>query len=87
MPDTAQAPAAATTPHFVTPAPSPSSTDGSANTAEQSLWTPEAAAMLNKIPAFVRGKVRKNTEKFAMDNGYSQITADVLRAAKEAVGG
>ncbi len=50
-------------------------------------WTPEAEAMLKKIPFFVRGKVRKNTEKFATQQGYSVITADVLREAKESLGG
>jgi light-independent protochlorophyllide reductase subunit B len=34
----------------------------------------------------VRGKVKRNTEKFARDQGIGQITAEVLYAAKEAVG-
>lgn len=50
-------------------------------------WTPEAEAMLKKIPFFVRGRVRRNTEKFAADQGYTTITAEVLREAKEALGG
>ena len=43
--------------------------------------------MLKKIPFFVRGRVQKNTEKFASERGESTITVDVLQAAKEALGG
>jgi light-independent protochlorophyllide reductase subunit B len=50
-------------------------------------WSADAEAMLKKIPFFVRGRVRKNTEKYAASRGYTTITADVLREAKEALGG
>jgi light-independent protochlorophyllide reductase subunit B len=49
-------------------------------------WTKEGQAELNKIPGFVRGKVKRNTEKFARDRGIDQITVEVLYAAKESVG-
>lgn len=49
-------------------------------------WTKEAKAELNKVPGFVRGKVKRNTEKFARDRGLDQITIEVMYAAKEAVG-
>ncbi len=49
-------------------------------------WTPDGQAELNKIPGFVRGKVKRNTEKFARDRGFAEINAEVLYAAKEAVG-
>jgi light-independent protochlorophyllide reductase subunit B len=49
-------------------------------------WNKEAQAELNKIPGFVRGKVKRNTEKFARDRGLSVITLEVMYAAKEAVG-
>ncbi|MEO0825658.1 MAG: ferredoxin:protochlorophyllide reductase (ATP-dependent) subunit B [Cyanobacteria bacterium J06642_9] len=49
-------------------------------------WTKDGLAELNKIPGFVRGKVKRNTEKFARDRGISDISAEVLYAAKEAVG-
>jgi light-independent protochlorophyllide reductase subunit B len=49
-------------------------------------WSRDGLAELNKIPGFVRGKVKRNTEKFARDRNISQITAEVLYAAKEAVG-
>ncbi len=51
------------------------------------VWTAEAETLLKKIPFFVRGRVRKNTEQFALEHGHTDITADVLRAAKEALGG
>lgn len=50
-------------------------------------WSADGEAMLKKIPFFVRGRVRRNTEKFAAERGYRTITADVLREAKEALGG
>jgi light-independent protochlorophyllide reductase subunit B len=50
-------------------------------------WTGEAENMLKKVPFFVRKKVRKNTENFAMEQGESCITAEVFRKAKEHLGG
>ncbi|KKI98155.1 ferredoxin:protochlorophyllide reductase (ATP-dependent) subunit B [Prochlorothrix hollandica] len=49
-------------------------------------WSRDGMAELNKIPGFVRGKVKRNTEKFARNQGIGEITAEVLYAAKEAVG-
>jgi light-independent protochlorophyllide reductase subunit B len=49
-------------------------------------WNKEAQGELNKVPGFVRGKVKRNTEKFARDRGLSEITLEVMYAAKEAVG-
>nr|YP_011004380.1 protochlorophyllide reductase ChlB subunit [Asplenium antiquum]WPT27036.1 protochlorophyllide reductase ChlB subunit [Asplenium antiquum] len=46
-------------------------------------WTPEAESELNKIPGFVRGKIKKNTESFAIQNNISEITIDVTYMAKE----
>ena len=48
-------------------------------------WTKDAQAELNKIPGFVRGKIKRNTEKFARDRGFDQITVEVMYAAKESV--
>jgi len=50
-------------------------------------WTPDAERMLNKVPFFVRGRVRKNTENFAAEHGHAEITADVLQSARETLGG
>ncbi|MBF2099429.1 MAG: ferredoxin:protochlorophyllide reductase (ATP-dependent) subunit B [Gloeomargaritaceae cyanobacterium C42_A2020_066] len=49
-------------------------------------WTTEAQDQLQKIPGFVRGKVKRNTEKFARDRQLTEITLEVMVAAKEAVG-
>jgi light-independent protochlorophyllide reductase subunit B len=49
-------------------------------------WTKDAQAELNKVPGFVRGKVKRNTEKFARDRGFQEITLEVMYAAKESVG-
>ena len=51
-------------------------------TAGGTVWAGEAEKELGKIPFFVRGKVRRNTEKFASDRGVSTITLDTLYDAK-----
>jgi light-independent protochlorophyllide reductase subunit B len=50
-------------------------------------WHADAEKMLKRVPFFVRGRVRRNTEQFATDNGYATVTADVLQEAREAIGG
>ncbi|MEO1191970.1 MAG: ferredoxin:protochlorophyllide reductase (ATP-dependent) subunit B [Pseudomonadota bacterium] len=45
-------------------------------------WTPEAEAELKKIPFFVRGKARRNTEAFAGQQGLATITVETLYDAK-----
>lgn len=49
-------------------------------------WSKEAQAELNKVPGFVRGKVKRNTEKFARDRSLTEINLEVMYAAKEAIG-
>ena len=39
---------------------------------------------LSEIPGFVRGKVKRNTEKFASTEGINEITLEVMYKAKEA---
>ena len=46
------------------------------------LWEGEAEAELKKIPFFVRGKARRNTEMFAHANGLPSITVETLYDAK-----
>ena len=48
-------------------------------------WSQEATLELSKIPGFVRGKVKRNTEKFAQENNYNEISLAVMYKAKEAV--
>nr|YP_003002241.1 photochlorophyllide reductase subunit B [Aureoumbra lagunensis]ACS36953.1 photochlorophyllide reductase subunit B [Aureoumbra lagunensis] len=55
----------------------------SANT--ETIWSKEASKELEKIPGFVRGKILRNTEKFAKENNISVITLEVLYSAKEAL--
>ena len=45
-------------------------------------WTAEAEKELKKIPFFVRGKARKNTERFATERGLTPITVEMLYDAK-----
>jgi len=46
------------------------------------VWTPDGEAELQKIPFFVRGKVRRNTETFAIERGIAAIDSETLYDAK-----
>ncbi len=46
------------------------------------VWTADGEAELHKIPFFVRGKVRRNTEAFARERGIPAIDAEILYDAK-----
>ncbi|MEP1522834.1 ferredoxin:protochlorophyllide reductase (ATP-dependent) subunit B [Ascidiaceihabitans sp.] len=46
------------------------------------IWLMDAEKELKKIPFFVRGKARRNTEAFAADRGVSEISIDTLYEAK-----
>jgi light-independent protochlorophyllide reductase subunit B len=46
------------------------------------LWDAAAEKELGKIPFFVRGKARRNTEKFAVEHSISRITIETLYDAK-----
>ena len=45
-------------------------------------WASDAEKELHKIPFFVRGKARRNTERFANENGVATITIETLYDAK-----
>jgi len=45
-------------------------------------WAAEAEAELKKIPFFVRGKARRNTERFAAEHGLATISVETLYDAK-----
>ena len=45
-------------------------------------WSPEAERELGKIPFFVRGKARRNTERYASELGVHTITVETLYDAK-----
>jgi len=46
------------------------------------VWLPAAEKELKKIPFFVRGKARKNTETFASERGVAEISVETLYEAK-----
>jgi len=45
-------------------------------------WTDEALRELQKVPFFVRGKARRNTERYARERGVGLITLETLYDAK-----
>ena len=45
-------------------------------------WTADAEKTLSRIPFFVRGKARRNTESFARERGINTITSETLYDAK-----
>ncbi|MDC7784592.1 ferredoxin:protochlorophyllide reductase (ATP-dependent) subunit B [Rhodoplanes sp. TEM] len=63
----------------VSPVPS---ADGGPVSAPPLRWAADAEKELHKIPFFVRGKARRNTERFAQDRGLSLITVETLYDAK-----
>lgn len=46
------------------------------------IWLDDAEKELRKVPFFVRGKARRNTETFATERGLSEIGVDTLYEAK-----
>ncbi|MEO0971654.1 MAG: ferredoxin:protochlorophyllide reductase (ATP-dependent) subunit B, partial [Pseudomonadota bacterium] len=53
--------------------------EGEASVAEDALgWAQDAERELRKIPFFVRGKARRNTERFAREHGVATITVETL---------
>ena len=68
--------------HHTAPAPEirqPETTDATPGTV---IWLDEAERELKKIPFFVRGKARRNTETFAANQGVHEIGIDTLYEAK-----
>ncbi|MEO1490368.1 MAG: nitrogenase component 1, partial [Pseudomonadota bacterium] len=76
----AHSPKAASAPAAPSPAPQPEPLIET--TQESALWTAEAERELKKIPFFVRGKARRNTEAFASEQGRSEIDLATLYDAK-----
>jgi len=61
---------------------SPAPTVPTQTASNQATWSIEAEKELGKIPFFVRGKARRNTERFAHDLGVVTITVETLYDAK-----
>jgi light-independent protochlorophyllide reductase subunit B len=53
-----------------------------AASANSSSWADEAEQELKKIPFFVRGRARRNTERYAQERGLNTITVETLYDAK-----
>jgi light-independent protochlorophyllide reductase subunit B len=45
-------------------------------------WSDDAERTLKRVPFFVRGKVRRNTETYAIERGIVHITSETLYEAK-----
>jgi len=75
-------------PALVTPDAPPLAAAAAASTAANdgvavpTTWTPDAEKELRKIPFFVRGKARRNTEAYAHDHRVPVITIETLYDAK-----
>jgi light-independent protochlorophyllide reductase subunit B len=61
--------------------PAPLATPAPAKAADV-IWLEDAERELKKIPFFVRGKARRNTETYASERGVGQISIDTLYEAK-----
>ena len=68
-------------PAVKTPAPAATAALEVADPAAVS-WTIDGEKELKKIPFFVRGKAKRNTERYAMDHGIALITVETLYDAK-----
>jgi light-independent protochlorophyllide reductase subunit B len=49
-------------------------------------WTAAAEARLAKVPAFVRPMAKAGIERYARDNGCSEVDEQILEAAREFFG-
>ena len=66
----------------VPPLPAPAAVTPHAAAGDLVVWGQDAEQELKKIPFFVRGKARRNTERFAAERGIGVITLDTLYDAK-----
>jgi light-independent protochlorophyllide reductase subunit B len=71
-----------TSPAQPSPAAAPQPVPATAGDAGNIVWLSDAERELKKIPFFVRGKARRNTESFAQTRGLSEISVDTLYEAK-----
>jgi light-independent protochlorophyllide reductase subunit B len=64
------------------PLPAPAAVTPHAAAGDPVTWGADAELELKKIPFFVRGKARRNTERFAAERGIGVITLETLYDAK-----
>ena len=55
---------------------------GDQSNIKEIIWTDSGKAELTKVPFFVRGKVKSNTEKYALSKGLAEISDETLYDAK-----
>jgi light-independent protochlorophyllide reductase subunit B len=65
-----------------TPAVAAAAAEPASNVVTMASWAADATKELQKIPFFVRGKARRNTERYAAERGLATITVDTLYDAK-----
>jgi light-independent protochlorophyllide reductase subunit B len=63
-------------------APDPVAGTAPAAVGDEPVWAAAAERELKKIPFFVRGKAKRNTEKYAVDRGVAEISVETLYEAK-----
>ncbi len=76
------APAASASEPVAVIAEAPAVAEPAAATDATVPWAVEAERELRKIPFFVRGKARRNTERYAHERGVKTITVETLYDAK-----
>jgi len=61
-------------------------TDNTDGTRQVLHWSTEAEQRLERAPSFVRAMVRRGIEEFAHEQGYAEITAQVMDEARARMG-
>jgi light-independent protochlorophyllide reductase subunit B len=64
------------------PRPAPEAAPAAAPVSAEVIWLADAETELRKVPFFVRGKARRNTESFAASKGLQEICVETLYEAK-----
>ncbi len=73
---------ASTSEPVATVADEPVATEPNVVVEASAAWTADAESELRKIPFFVRGRARRNTERYALDRSVPLITIETLYDAK-----
>ncbi len=82
LPAAALAAPSAATVELAAPAARPDPNPDRPAAVTPAAWAPDAEKELRKIPFFVRGKARRNTERYALDQRVAVITVETLYDAK-----
>lgn len=55
-------------------------------TSQELPWTKEALARMERVPPFARNMAKKAITDYALENGYKEITEEILQKAREKMG-